>query len=76
LFYASDDTFGDDTLCVMTVPDDNFVENIQQSSNYAVGIFIPLRGCIPKGQILSGPIPMGCIRYADLSTMWMYPEGI
>jgi hypothetical protein len=30
----------------------------------------PLCGCIPKG-----PIPLGLIRFADLSTLWMYPEG-
>ena len=27
------------------------------------------------GQILIGPIPKGCIRFADLSTLWMYPAG-
>jgi len=44
-------------------------------SNYELGISTPLRGLIPKGQILSGPIPKGLIRYADWSTLWMYPKG-
>jgi hypothetical protein len=27
------------------------------------------------GWIPQGLIPLGLIRFADLSTMWMYPEG-